>query len=161
MGRLLRELQKLQNESWVVGDAKIELQDMIAQVTDLPQIPATQAVLRKRSIRALYAPICGPLMPHHLEEQDRTHVSFVACEALEEKILLFVQTREEIKEPHKERYVCLWELKSEAHATVLKGLPDMPRPPHELIQTLKDTGTSLSVHLLGACTLEGRSNHRS
>ena len=47
MGRLLYELEKLQNESWVVGDAKIELQDMIAQVTDLQQIPATQAVLRK------------------------------------------------------------------------------------------------------------------
>ena len=145
MGRLLHELKKLQDENWVVGDAKIELQDMIAQVTDLQQIPATQAVLRKRSVRALYTSICGALRPHLLEEQDHTRVSFVACDALEEKILLFVQAREEIKEPHKERYVCLWELKSEAHAAMLNGLPDMPRSLQELIQALKDTGASVGA----------------
>ena len=104
---------------------------MISHVTDLKNIPAPQDILRKRPIRILYTPICGALQPDHLEEQDRTHVSVVACHALEEKILLFVQAREEIEDAYKELYACLWKLKSRAHDAVLNGLPGMPRSPHD------------------------------
>ena len=138
MCRLLHELKKLEENGWVVDDAKIELQGMIQQVTDLRSIPARQDVLRKQSIRVLYTSICGALTPNHLEEQDRTHVSLVACHALEEKVLQFVQAKEEIEEANKELYALLWELRSRPHDAVLNGLPDMPRSPHELIQALKD-----------------------
>ena len=101
---------------------------MIAQVTDLQNIPATQKVLRKRSIAALYTPICGAPKPYLLEEQDRTHVSLIAWHALEEKIALFLQAREEIEEAYKELYPCLWELKSQHHDAALNSLPEMQRP---------------------------------
>ena len=142
MSRLLHDLTKLTADCWVVDDAKIEIQDMISETMHLQHIPATQKVLRKPSIRALYTPICGALDPNHETEQDRTHVSLTACYALQDKVLQFVQAREEIDEATKELYPFLWELKIRPHDAVLNGLPDVPKSPHELIQALKDTGAS-------------------
>ena len=85
MFQLLSELKKCK-ELGRFDDAKIELEDM--QI-----IPASRQVLRQPSIRALYTPICGALVPSHARtsrEQDRTHVSLVTCHALEEKVLQFV-----------------------------------------------------------------------
>ena len=44
-----------------------------------------------------------------------------------------------------DQYPCLWELKNRQHDAVLNGLPDMPRSPHELFETLKDTEASAST----------------
>ena len=45
--------------------------------------PATREVLRKNKIQDLYRLICGALAPMHLEVQDPTVVTLVACYALE------------------------------------------------------------------------------
>ena len=118
---------------------------MISQARALQSTPATQAVLRKPSIRVLYTSACGALHPHRGQEQDHTHVSLTACHAFEEKVFQFVQACEEIDEASKECYACLWGLKSRRHDAVLNSLPDTPRSPHELIQILKDTGASASA----------------
>ena len=104
MRQLLKELNKLHNGGPVVGDAKIELKGIISQARDLHRIPAPRNVLRKQSIRLLYTSICGALDPTHKQEQDHTHVSIIACHALEENVLQFVQAREEIEEANKELF---------------------------------------------------------
>ena len=143
MGRLLHELKKLSVDGWVFDDdAKDALKEMISQTRDLQNIPATQKVLRQPSIRALYSSICGSLEPIQNEEQDRTRVTMIACYSLEEKVVQFVQAREEIEEYSKETYSWLWELKNRWHDAVLNSLPDMPRSPHEFIQLLSDSGAS-------------------
>ena len=66
----------------------------------------------------------------------------IACYSLEEKVVQFVQAREEIEEYSKETYSWLWELKNRRHDAVLNSLPDMPRSPHEFIHLLSDSGAS-------------------
>ena len=92
MGRLLHELKKLSVDGWVFDDdAKNALKEMESQASDLQNIPATQKVLRKSSIRALYSSICGSLEPsHQKDEQDYTRVTMIACYSLEEKVVQFV-----------------------------------------------------------------------
>ena len=127
-------------------DAKDALKEMQSQASDLQNIPATQKVLRKSSIRALYSSICGSLEPsHQRDEQDYTRVTMIACYSLEEKVIQFVQAREEIKEYSKETYSWLWELKNRWHDAVVSSLPDMPRSPHEFIHLLRDSGSSTHI----------------
>ena len=85
MQQLWIELKKLRDDGWVVDDAMIELQDIIARTKDLRFIPATFAILRQQSMRAVYTPICDALSPKMQAEQDRTFVSLVACLAVEDK----------------------------------------------------------------------------
>lgn len=73
MYRLLQELTKLKDQTWVVGDAEAELKGIISQTNDLRNFHAKQKVLRKQSIRALYTPICGALHTIHDAAQDYTH----------------------------------------------------------------------------------------
>ena len=138
-----QDLKKLKEEGWAVDDADIKLTEMISQASALlHRIPATQEVLRKKMIKDLYRPICGELTPMQFEEQDRTHVTLVACYALEENLLQFLQASEDIQEQHEESYACLWDLKQRPHNAVLNRLPDMPGSPHQLVQALKDSGVS-------------------
>ena len=142
MGRLLHELKKLSEYGWAVDDAKDALKEMISQASDLQQIPPTQDVLRKPSIRVLYSSICGALQPTTQLEQNRTQVWLTACYSLEDNVIQFVQARQEIEEDSKETYCCLWQLKNRLHDAVLNSLPDMPRSLHEFIQGLNDSGAS-------------------
>ena len=84
---------------------------MISQARGLQDIPAAWDVLRKPSIRFLYSSICGALYAIHIGEQDRTYASLIACYSLEEKVIQFVQAREQIEEYNKETCCWLWELK--------------------------------------------------
>ena len=146
MFRMWQDLKKLKAEGWVVDDADTKLTEMISQASALAaKCPVTREVLRKKKIKDLYRPICGELMPTHLEEQDRTQVTLVACYALEEKLQQFLQAREDIQEQHQESYACLWDLKQRAHNAVVNMLPDMPGSPHQLVQALKESGLAAGV----------------
>ena len=113
---------------------------------DLQKIPAKQRILKKGSISVLYSSICGKLQPAKESlYQDYTHVSLVASMAVERQARHFLQAREEIEESNRDQYPCLWELKNREHDALLNGLPEMPRSPHELFETLNDVEASAST----------------
>ena len=146
MKRLLYELSEVVSLAWIVGDSDVRRKAMIALAFDLRNIPPTQKILRKRSISALYSRICGVMHPFKEElYQDRTHVCLTACYEVERQARQFVQAIEEIDESRSGAYPCLWELKNRQNDVVLNGLPDMPKSPHELFESLLDTEASASI----------------
>ena len=109
------------------------------------KIPATERILRKRTINVLYSGICGTLEPMRDVHQDHTHVSLTASMVVERQARQFLQTIDEIEESNMDQYPCLWELKNREHDAVLNGLPEMPRSPHELFEILNDVEASASA----------------
>ena len=143
MHRVFEELRELSSCAWVVGDADVRCKAIMRDAFDLQTIPATQRILKKRSISGLYTGVCGALQPiRGGVRQDYTHVSLTASWRVERQARRFVQAIDEIEEFTMEKYPCLWELKNRQHDPALNGLPEMPSSPHELFEMLNDTEAS-------------------
>ena len=100
MQRLHSELQKLA-ETWIVGEEREKLKDMIKRAQHFCRIPAARDVLTKRSTSELLDARCGHLQIGHGSlrgfRQDAPFVSIVACKALVERVAEFLQEPEEME----------------------------------------------------------------
>ena len=76
-----------------------------------------------------------------MNDQNYTHLTVNACEALQHNVIDFLQGFQEVSEESKDDYPCLCELKQKAHALALQmdTLSQMPPSPQQLMMALKTT----------------------
>ena len=144
MARLVIDLQKLIGSAWkaVNDEEEIErfkaahhLMKLLKVLLNGPKYNT----LMHLSIKPLYTPICGGLQAgsgaFHGKRQDFKEVWVIACQALEEKIVVFLAHRTDIT---KHAYPQLWELLPAAEDARLNSLPEMALSPEKLMQMLQD-----------------------
>ena len=150
MAGLVIDLQNLIGSAWKAINDEEEIQrfqeahHLINLLKILLNGPKYH-ILMHMSIKPLYTSICGGLQAGfylHGKRQDFKEVWVIACQALEEKIVVFLAHRTDIT---KHAYPQLWQLCPAAKDSSLNSLPEMALSPKKLMQMLQDANGANGV----------------